>query len=285
MASPKTLQSEAVKKQIRPVSRSSVSENIAQQILDLIASGKLMPGQRLPSERELCKSFGAGRSSVREALRSLAMLDILEARVGDGTVTAVDGSKFLNKVLKWRLITQRHDVEQLLNVRLALECYAVSEAARVRAAEDIEHLSQLIEQMRGFVKQAPRFATVDLQFHLAIARMSGNTLLFDMISMIRGQVIDAIEHVFRHPNALPLSLAEHEEIVSAIRRQKPELAEKAMKVHLNAAITRYRAVTGHGQLEPPPAPRAGTRSSSTPARSSDTKPRGSRSSNGARSSA
>jgi len=84
-----------VQSKIRRVTKLSISEEIAQQIMDLIANGDLKAGQRLPSERELCKHFGAGRSSLREALRCLSIIGVLNARVGEGTSVAADGGKFL----------------------------------------------------------------------------------------------------------------------------------------------------------------------------------------------
>ena len=85
---------------MRPVHRTSVSDEIVAQITDLIAREVLKPGDRLPAERELCKRFGVGRSSLREALRSLAMMGILDGRVGEGTFVC-DNSKYLEKALQW----------------------------------------------------------------------------------------------------------------------------------------------------------------------------------------
>src|ERR1700733_10323505 len=103
-----------VESKIRRVTKVSISEEIAQQIMDLIANGDLKPGQRLPSERELCKDFGAGRSSLREALRCLCIVGVLTARVGEGTSVALDGNKFLGKIVEWRVITEQHDIENLM---------------------------------------------------------------------------------------------------------------------------------------------------------------------------
>ena len=99
MASPRVSRVQPIESQFRRVNKVSISEDIAQQILDLISSGKLIPGQRLPSERELCKNFGAARSSLREALRGLSMIGVLTARVGEGTSVAADGGKFLGKIV------------------------------------------------------------------------------------------------------------------------------------------------------------------------------------------
>ncbi len=80
--------------QAKPVVKTSISDEIVSQIMSLISNGDLKPGQRLPSERELCKRFAAGRSSVREALRCLCIVGVLNARVGEGTSVATDGVKF-----------------------------------------------------------------------------------------------------------------------------------------------------------------------------------------------
>src|SRR6201994_625914 len=126
MASKREPRAHAIGSKIRPVSKVSISEDIAQQVLDLISSGALKPGQRLPSERELCKHFGAARSSLREALRGLSMIGVLTARVGEGTSVAADGGKFLGKIMEWRVIAEKHDIENLLEVRVALEGIAAA---------------------------------------------------------------------------------------------------------------------------------------------------------------
>ena len=74
---------------LKRVSKNSLSEDIAKQLMNLISNGDLQPGYRLPAERELCQRFGVGRSSLREALRGLAMIGVLDIRVGDGTFVAL----------------------------------------------------------------------------------------------------------------------------------------------------------------------------------------------------
>lgn len=234
-----------VQTKIKPINKISISEEIAQQIMDLISSGDLKPGQRLPSERELCKYFGTGRSSLREALRCLSIMGVLDARVGEGTSIAIDGAKFLGKAVEWRLITEKHDIENLLEVRMALEGVAAYKAAEIGRNEDIEALEKLIERMRGTLSDAKRFASLDLQFHVAIAKASENLLLSDLISMIRGQLVRGLSTVLELPDALSLSLTEHLVILEAIKSGAKEKAGNAMRAHLQAALMRYRTSTQH----------------------------------------
>src|ERR1700726_3292040 len=105
------------KAKLRPIKKPSISDDIVDQIMSLIASGDLKPGQQLPSERELCEHFGTGRSSLREALRCLCIVGVLTARAGEGTSVASDGGKFLGKIVEWRIITEQHDIEDLMQVR------------------------------------------------------------------------------------------------------------------------------------------------------------------------
>src|ERR1700733_15532691 len=155
----------SVQSKIRRVTKVSISEEIAQQIMDLIASGDLKPGQRLPSERELCKNFGAGRSSLREALRCLSIVGVLNARVGEGTSVATDGGKFLGKIVEWRLITEKHDIENLLEVRIALEGVAAANMALNGTDADIAKLGALLARMKSSVSDKKQFAAYDLEFH------------------------------------------------------------------------------------------------------------------------
>lgn len=224
---------------IRPVTKVSISEDIAQQIMDLISNGDLKPGQRLPAERDLCKNFNAGRSSLREALRCLSIMGVLDARVGEGTTVAVDGVKFMGKIVEWRLITERHDIEDLLEVRMALEGIAVAKVASLGREEDLQRLQKSIKEMRGAIKDAKRFAALDLAFHVAIAGMSENFLLSDLISMIRSQLVRGLSAVLLLPNAVKLSLEEHVAIYEAIKAKDAEGARAAMQGHLQAALERY----------------------------------------------
>lgn len=239
-----------VQAKIRRVSRVSISEEIAQQIMDLIASGDLRPGQRLPSERELCKNFGTGRSSLREALRCLSIVGVLNARVGEGTTVAADGGKFLGKIVEWRMITEKHDIENLLEVRIGLEGVSAANAAVRATQKELERLEELVSQMKAAVNERKQFAALDLEFHLTLARASGNAFLIDLISMIRSQLARGLTKVLLLPNAIPLSLKEHIAVFEAVRKRDSEAARNAMHSHLQAALQRHRETVGRPEAKP-----------------------------------
>jgi GntR family transcriptional repressor for pyruvate dehydrogenase complex len=229
-----------VEYRIRPVSKASISDKIVEQIIALIERGDLKPGQRLPPERELCLRFGIGRSSLREALRCLAIVGVLNVRVGEGTSIAEDGGKFLVKILQWRLITEQHDLENLMEVRIALEGVAAASVARNGSEEEIDELQAMTEKMSACLNDRKRFSKLDLEFHLALSKASGSPLLLDMISTIREQVAVGLARVLTPANALPRVLEEHRRIVQKIRKHDSKGAREAIRTHLENSIERYR---------------------------------------------
>jgi len=248
----KQIWSESAISKIRPVNRTSISDEIIEQIMGLIERGDLQPGQRLPSERELCVRFGgAGRSSLREALRCLSIVGVLHARVGDGTTVAVESGKFLGKVLQWRMITERHDIENLMEVRIALEGLTAASVARNSTAEDIRQLKSVLERMGTCLDDQKRFLALDVEFHLTMAIASGNSLALDLITTLRGQVAKTLGRTLTLPNARPLTLKEHIGIVLKIEQRDVDGARDAMYSHLRAALNRYRN-TADKQRAPAP---------------------------------
>ncbi len=233
-----------VESKIRRIKKISISEEIAKQIMDLISSGDLKPGQRLPSERELCEHFGASRSSLREALRCLSIVGVLNARVREGTSVAVDGGKFLRRIMEWRLITEKHDIVNLLEVRIALEGLSAANAAVNCTDEDIAALRRLIAKMKTCGKDEAQFAILDAEFHVTIASASGNTVISDLVSVIRSQLVRALTKVLQSPNAIPLSIKEHISLVDEIAAHHPDAAREVMLDHLKAALHRYSISSG-----------------------------------------
>jgi GntR family transcriptional repressor for pyruvate dehydrogenase complex len=222
----------SVGSEIRPIQKVSIAEEIAKQIMDLISSGSLRPGQRLPSERELCEHFGASRPSLREALRGLAIVGVLNARVGDGTSVAVNPGVFMRKVMEWRMVTEKPDIDNLLEVRVALEVLSAARAARNATEEDLKALRELVAKMKACGTNETQFARLDAEFHVVIAKASGNSLILNLVSMIRSQLIRALTQALRSSNAIMHSNKEHATLLNAIESHDAEASRAAMLAHL-----------------------------------------------------
>jgi GntR family transcriptional regulator, transcriptional repressor for pyruvate dehydrogenase complex len=258
----------SVGSKIRPIRKVSIAEEIAKQIMDLISSGSLRPGQRLPSERELCEHFGASRPPLREALRGLSIVGVLNARVGEGTSVSVDGGMFMRKVMELRMVTEKHDIENLLEVRLALEVMSAARAARNATEEDLNELRELVAKMKACGTNETQFARLDAEFHVVIAKASGNTLILDLVSMIRNQLIRALTKALRSPNAISHSNKEHSTLLDAIERHDIDASRAAMLAHLEGfqrhsmdTEGRVESNAGRKTASPGKRPRARTRSS------------------------
>ncbi|PYV14232.1 MAG: FadR family transcriptional regulator [Acidobacteria bacterium] len=228
----------------KPIDKTSLSEEIAAQIMSLVSSGDLMPGQKLPSERELCLRFEVGRSSLREALRCLTIVGVLETRVGEGTFLAMNRDKFIGKVLEWRVATERKNVENLMKVRLALETETAANAALNTHEQDVRKLEELLARMKASIGNPEQVAETDIAFHLGIAEASANQLIFDLLNLIRSQLEIGLMKVSSFPGASEIAYHEHVLILNAIRAHDAESAKALMRDHIGKALNRYVEANG-----------------------------------------
>ena len=222
--------------ELRPIPRSSVSDAIVDQLIDLITREVLKPGDRLPSERELCKRFGVGRTSVREALRSLAVMGILDGRVGDGTFVS-DNRRYLERTLQWGLLLDPKKVDDLIETRLMLESNTACWAAERAVEENLTQMRGSLDGMERSIGELERFLEFDLQFHLEIALASHNSILHNLVSMTRGYLQEWIEGSLKTPSSAAterarLSVSQHRSIVAAIADRDGDLARREMSGHI-----------------------------------------------------
>src|ERR1700731_2331607 len=115
---------------LKRVRRISLSDDIVEQLTGLIAQDVLKPGDRIPSEKQLCRQFGVGRTSVREALRGLSVMGILESHAGDGTFVSSNRDRYIERAFQWGLLLDRKVAEDLVQTRLILESSTAYVAAR-----------------------------------------------------------------------------------------------------------------------------------------------------------
>ena len=235
---------------IQPIRKRAISDEIVDQIVDLIGRHALKPGERLPPERDLCRQFGVGRTTLREALRSLATLGIIEGRVGEGTFISGDSSRHLEKSLQWGLLLDEKGVEDLIETRLTLECQTAEAAAERAGPGDLEAMRVSVELLADSLAQQERFLEADLAFHLAIARGSQNTILANLISLTRNYLQQWIVQSLDDPmqpegkRRARLSLEEHRAILSAIESRDPGLSRERMHAHIVSSSRDLRRTVG-----------------------------------------
>ncbi|MCB0005370.1 MAG: FadR family transcriptional regulator, partial [Anaerolineales bacterium] len=133
----------------QPIKRSAISEDVTLHIMELIRNGKLRPGDKLPAERQLAESLGVSRVSLREGLRTLAFMNILDVRTGDGTYISSLDSQDLVEPLTFVLDINTQTLQELAQARRLIEPYLAAEAARHITDEELAELNCSLAQMKS----------------------------------------------------------------------------------------------------------------------------------------
>lgn len=210
-----------------------VTDEAIEKIKKMIVSGELKPGQRLPKEGELASRLGLSRSSLREAVRALSFVRILDVRQGDGTyVTSLTPELLLEAVSFVVDFHQDDSVLNFLQVRRIVEPAATALAARLAGTAEIEALQEFLGP--GVAGLAPaEFVEVDREFHRSVVALCGNPVLVSLLDSIAGPTHRA--RVWRgvtDPVAAERTLAEHRGIVDALRGHDPDLAAAWAVTHI-----------------------------------------------------
>jgi len=221
----------------KPIRPKKLSEEIVNQIKELISRGDLRPGQKIPSERELATFLGVSRPSVREAIMVLEAMGFLESRQGGGTyvrsladVTIADPLANMVKMRDPRML------HALTEVRIGLETWSAYLAAKRADEAEIEKLRQLYAIMVEQAASGGWDAEIDFQFHLTITAASHNTLQVHVLDTIqtlfKATIAVALNEFYTKEGYIELLLNHHREILEAIANRDPEQARDKMMVHL-----------------------------------------------------
>ncbi len=227
------------------VPRRSLSDNIVEQIAALIARGTLKPGDRIPSEKQLCEQFGVGRTSVREALRSLSVMGVLEPHMGEGTFVASNAGRFLERSFHWGLLLNPKLVEDLIETRLMLESHTAFLAATKADQAELDRMAEAIRLMEAHVGDPGRYLESDLQFHLTIATATQNSILQNLLTTTRGYLQAWIRETLAGADVAEkrarLSIGEHKRILKALKNKDADAARQAMAAHILSSSADLRS--------------------------------------------
>lgn len=213
------------------------------KIKALIISGEFTAGARLPKEQELAARLGLSRSSLREAVRALTLIGVLEPRVGDGTyVTSLEpallltGMGFVSDLLAGRTLLEVHQVRRIM------EPVATGLAATRLTEEDFAALETCLEQMDA-AETIEAFIDSDTEFHRIIVMAAGNSTLASLIQGLSGGMLRArLWRSITEEGAVEITKKRHLDIYEALRARDPELASAADLVHLSDGERWLRSV-------------------------------------------
>jgi GntR family transcriptional repressor for pyruvate dehydrogenase complex len=213
---------------------SKITEMITDKIREMIEEGVLKPGDKLPTEKELCEGFGVGRSSVREALQSLEFLGLVESRPGIGRFLSHDSAVLIDSQ-NWRLTLEQAPTFELMEARRILEVTTARLAAERATDEVIARLESILGAMKDVMDDdMDMFFKKELDFHLTLAGACQNAVLTELVNILIHRVNKNAERFLRTLTyTFEKTVRQFEAILKALQDGDPILAGDSMHEHLD----------------------------------------------------
>ncbi|MBI2247109.1 MAG: FadR family transcriptional regulator [Armatimonadetes bacterium] len=215
----------------QPVRRSRLYEGIVRQTQDLIADKHLQPGDRLPGERELADALSVSRASVREALRVLDYIGVVEVRAGEGTFVATAPPAPMDPSV-YSLLSDRTFLLDLLDARRIFEEGVVELAAENATRGDLDAIGQFLTAHEAELHGGRTDVAGDLAFHAMVAEATGNPVMLSVMRHLNVMWLQARERTGRRPTSPIKAHRFHRQILEALRRRQPAAARRALRKHL-----------------------------------------------------
>ena len=212
----------------------TVTDEAILRIKEMLLSGELRPGDRLPPEKELSEKLGLSRSSLREAVKALELIRVLDVRRGDGTyVTSLEPQLLLEAMSFVVTLHQDTSILELFEVRRILEPAAAALAARRCTADDVARLAAMVEGVAADTS-VEELVVHDLEFHRTISELSGNSYLTSLLDSLTSSTLRArIWRGLTEEGSVARTLTEHRSIVEALDAGDPELVRSCVSVHIH----------------------------------------------------
>lgn len=221
-----------------PVKNKKIYEEVIEQIKDMIYKGILKKGDKLPSERDMVEKLQVSRTSVREALRSLEIVGLIESRQGEGNFIKEDFEGGLIEPLSVMFMLQDSKSEEILELRKIIEVGTIKLAAERITESELERLNELKEKLKTPNKEE-NLAEIDREFHYKIAAASKNFLLLGVLNAIsalmESYIKDARKSILEEEGNRQELITQHENIFEALNNNSEDEAVEAMTKHLDFA--------------------------------------------------
>ncbi len=228
-----------MKIELKPIQPKRISDQVFDQLRELIFRGDYQPGQKIMTERQLAEALNVSRNSVREAINKLVTLRFLEQRQGQGTfVRPIDEA--VQIPLATVMETQDASLIDLLEMRMGIECTAASLAAQRIDADELEAIAKALAEMERDINSGGLGTEGDLAFHMAIAAATKNPLqiyiMKNVSDFLHMGIRENLLHLYQVPENIETIIQQHKAIFDAIRRRDPEDAYNAMRSHITFVI-------------------------------------------------
>jgi GntR family transcriptional repressor for pyruvate dehydrogenase complex len=230
--------------ELKPVSRTTLSEQVAMQLSAEIEGGRWARGEKLPSEADLCKVFNVGRSTLREALKSLSFIGLIRMRAGEGSFVADERSKYMDHPLLSRgVLNTEKEVNDLCETRLVMEVETAALCAQRASEQDFSELETIVREMKiSLEKGGEEFSKLDLNFHMAIAAAARNDVMIDFLKHIREALEELIVKSLLLPAGTDMAYKQHRALLDVMKQRNAGKARNAMRAHLLSFQRGYRVL-------------------------------------------
>lgn len=223
---------ENVGRSAEPLVRTTLTASAFEQLISYVVKGQWKAGDRIPPERELCQQLGIARTSLREALKAMELIGMLDSRVGDGTFVC-PRSEFLSRPLLWAFTGTDHaELRDIMEAREFLERDLAGLAAERASDAEIRAIGDTVNTMRSRIAKGESILEPDMAFHLAIAEAAHNEVLRNAVQLLRNLLRRWLVLKLLMPTVPSKVLKQHDEIYKAIRSRNAAAARDAMWGHL-----------------------------------------------------
>ena len=217
---------------LTPVARTTLTADICRKLSNHLIRGDWQEGEKIPAERELCQKMGVGRASLREALKALEIMGLIEIRLGDGTYVC-KRSDFFARPLLWAIASSGEtEAHELSEARKLIEVELAGLAAERATADELKLINSYLDQMEQSGPASKEFLNADIAFHLAIGQAGHNAILLNALLLIRNLMQRWIGGALAIPGVQGKALLQHKRIFLALSKRDPGSARAAMGAHL-----------------------------------------------------
>jgi GntR family transcriptional regulator, transcriptional repressor for pyruvate dehydrogenase complex len=246
---------------LKPLGRATLPQEIVAAIAELIMRRVWRPGDRIPPEKDLAARFNVGRSTIREAIKSLVIFGVIDSRPGDGSFIREPRSDLLSGAFQWGMLLTERNLSDLVDTRVLIEGECAARAAALGDPDLGARLVRIVDRMREEQHRPQQFMKLDNEFHAEIAAAARNALYLSLSNTIQSLVSVWYSETFRLEPTKAATIAEHSAIASAIQARDEHAAREAMRQHVLIAAKRLqKVVSGESSDEGGSKRRAKTRS-------------------------
>lgn len=229
---------------IKPVRKKNLYQEIANQIIDMINEGVWKPGDKIPGEIELSKSFEISRNSIRESIKALELVGVLSSKTGVGTFVSEHATININNMKLSTLIRSEDSMIELMETRLIIEPGLVSKAVKNATEEDIRILENIIQKSTKAAKEDNYSFDMGFEFHRYVFHMANNDILNNLLESITENLIALRSNIFlKHLSKYIFNeeLNEHTEMLALIKKRDAVAAKEMMFNHIEKSLNLLKA--------------------------------------------